>query len=325
MNTRIPAALAAISLLAGCGYVGEPLPPALNIPIAVKDLRVIEYGDNLLIEFTAPETSTEGVTLKSLRGVELRVGPTEPNFNLDRWVGAARRIDAEVAAPGEVVKEIPAREFAGKEIVVAVRAIGPKGRTGAWSNLATLAVIEPLKTPTAFNAAAAPQGVQLSWSRTGNNKFRIFRGTRQESLTPIGESDAPNYTDSTAAFGTPYRYFVQAVQGKVESAVSETVRITPIDTFPPAVPTGLTASAGAGTVELAWERNTETDFRGYRVYRALEAGPFTRLTDNVDTPVFTDRTATPGKKYRYAVSSVDLSGNESKQSFDVDMVAPEKP
>src|SRR5882724_6861928 len=104
MRTRIAAALAAIIMLSGCGYIGEPLPPALNIPIAVKDLRVLECGDNLLIEFTAPATSTEGVTLAALRGVELRVGPIEPNFNVDRWAEKARRIDAEVLKPGEVSK-----------------------------------------------------------------------------------------------------------------------------------------------------------------------------------------------------------------------------
>jgi len=324
MRTRIAAALAAISLLAGCGYIGEPLPPALNIPVAIKDLRVIEYGDNLLIEFTAPALSTDGVVLRSLQGIELRIGPSEPDFNVDRWAPKARRIDAEILKPGDVSKEVPAKEFVGKEIVIAARAIGPKGRSASWSNLATVTVVEPVKQPTGFKAVAAAEGVQLSWNANGASKFRIFRGTGDEQPTPLADSDAPAYSDTTSTFDTAYRYFVQAVNGKAESLVSDTVRLTPKDEFPPAVPVGLTASAGAGSVELSWERNTETDFRGYRVYRAGETGPFVRLTDNVDTPVYSDKTVEANKKYRYTISSVDLKGNESQQSAPIEIVAPEK-
>jgi hypothetical protein len=324
MRTRIAAALAAISLLAGCGYVGEPLAPALNIPVAIKDLRALEYGDNLVIEFTAPALSTEGVVLRALTGVELRIGPTEPDFNVDRWAPKARRVDAEILKPGDVLKEVPARDFVGKEIVIAARAIGPKGRAGAWSNLAILTVIEPLRQPAGLKAVAAPEGVQLSWS-SPHAKFRIFRATGEEKPAPIADADGTTYSDTSAAFDTAYRYFVQAIQDKAESQVSETAKITPIDTFPPAVPAGLTATAGSGSVELSWERNTESDFRGYRVYRAPETGSFARIAENVDTPVYSDKTVEPNKKYRYAITSFDLKGNESQQSPPVEIVSPEKP
>ncbi len=324
MRIRIPAALAAFSLLAGCGYVGEPLPPALNIPVAIKDLRALEYGDNLVIEFTAPALSTEGVVLRSLHGVELRIGPTEPDFNVDRWAPKARRVDAEILKPGEVLKEVSAKDFVGKEIVIAARAIGPKGRAGAWSNLAILTVIEPLNAPSALKATATPDGVKLNWTST-HSKFRIFRATGEEKPAPLADAEGAGYSDTSAAFDTPYRYFVQAIQDKAESQVSETVKITPLDKFPPAVPAGLTATAGSGSVELSWERNIESDFRGYRVYRAAETGPFVRLAENVDTPVYSDKTVDANKKYRYAITSVDLKGNESQPSPPVEIVAPEKP
>ena len=242
MRIRIAAALAAISLLAGCGYIGEPLPPALSIPVAIKDLRVIEYGDNLLIEFTAPALTTEGLGITALQGIELRIGATEPDFNVDRWAPKATKIDADVKKPGDVSKEVPAKDFVGKEVVIAARAIGSKGRAGAWSNLATLKVIEPLKQPAGFKVEGIADGVQLTWSGSAT-KYRIFRGTGDEQPAPIAESDGPSYADMTAAYDTAYRYFVQAVDGKVESLVSTTLPYTPKDTFAPAVPADLANKA----------------------------------------------------------------------------------
>ena len=75
-------ALAVISMrwlsarcLVGCGSIGEPLYPALRIPTRVTDLAVVERGANLDIDFTIPPLTTEGLPLKEIGGVELRVGP----------------------------------------------------------------------------------------------------------------------------------------------------------------------------------------------------------------------------------------------------------
>ena len=53
--------------LAGCGYIGNPQPPALDIPSAVIDLRAAEDGDRVLVEFTIPMLTTEGLPLKGCR------------------------------------------------------------------------------------------------------------------------------------------------------------------------------------------------------------------------------------------------------------------
>ena len=37
-------AAAAAALLAGCGYIGDPLPPLLNIPARVTDLTAVQRG-----------------------------------------------------------------------------------------------------------------------------------------------------------------------------------------------------------------------------------------------------------------------------------------
>ena len=85
--------------------VGEPLYPALRIPMRVTDLAVVEQGTDLDITFTIPPQTTEGLPLKEIGGVELRVGPNPNNnaWNAER-VGeerhARRRAHAGKPGPG---------------------------------------------------------------------------------------------------------------------------------------------------------------------------------------------------------------------------------
>ncbi|MGI8990660.1 MAG: hypothetical protein ACR2I2_13915, partial [Bryobacteraceae bacterium] len=37
--------------LANCGYIGETLPPALNLPVRIADLAAVERGSNIIIQF----------------------------------------------------------------------------------------------------------------------------------------------------------------------------------------------------------------------------------------------------------------------------------
>ena len=94
-----------------------------------------------------------------------------------------------------------------------------------------------------------------------------------------------------------------------------------MDRFAPAVPGGLTALAGVSTVELAWERNTEPDLQGYVVYRGLGDGKLEKLSP-VEAPSYSDKAIEAGKTYRYAISSIDRYGNESKPSEAVAISLP---
>ena len=45
----------AAAVLSGCGYAGEPLPPALSRPMRVTDLQAVERGENIAVQFTVPK------------------------------------------------------------------------------------------------------------------------------------------------------------------------------------------------------------------------------------------------------------------------------
>ena len=68
--------------------------------------------------------------------------------------------------------------------------------------------------------------------------------------------------------------------------------------------------------------DTEPDLQGYNVYRSMEGGPFEKIGSLVQTPVFSDNRVESGKRYRYAISSVDLADNESARSAPIEVVAP---
>ncbi len=169
--------------------------------------------------------------------------------------------------------EFPAKDWVGRQVTLMVRARGPKGKAADWSNPVTLAVGVPLATPANLKAVSDPKGVRLTWLGSEGDRYRIFRGSGDAMPQRFAESDKPEYVDTAVDFGSPYRYFVQALVGELrQSEISAIVGVTPMDVFPPAVPAGLTAVAGVNSIELAWQPNTEEDLAGYQVYRSADGG-----------------------------------------------------
>ncbi len=312
-------------LVAGCGSIGEPLYPALKIPMRTPDLAVAERGDNLDITFTIPPLTVEGLPLKEVGPIDLRVGPGPSNgWNVDEWAASATSVAVPTpAGPGPVEAMLPVNKLIGKQVIAAVKVASPKGRDAGWSDFKTFDVQTPLADPTDFKVMADPKGVALTWSASAVSQFRIFRKTEQQPKPVLlATVTAPNYIDISAEFGKTYQYSIQAARGTVESNIAGPVSITPIDIFPPAVPSGLTASIGIGAIELAWTRNTESDFNEYRVLRSVEGGPFVEIARGLDAPVYSDHALQTGKHYRYEIVAVDQDGHVSAPSVPVEIIAP---
>src|SRR5579871_1817119 len=324
---RFPALLGCAAfciLTSGCGSVGEPLYPATKIPLRVADLTVVERGSHLDVQFTVPSKTIEGLSITQVGEVELRVGPNKrSNFVLNDWAADAQRVPVTATAPGMAHASIPVSSFVGQDVIVAVRIAGARGRYSEWSNLPIVTVEPPLATPVSLKAEAVPQGVAVTWSAPGEQHFRIYRkaeGQTEPSL--LGASEQPSFTDTGSEYGKTYEYYVEAFHEKTVSVVAGPASVTPKDVFPPAVPSGLTASTGISSIELAWIRNTEPDFKEYRVLRSADGGPFTQVAEGLSTPSYSDRDLQPGVRYRYRVVASDQSGNVSEPSEIVEASAP---
>ena len=318
VHRRSSAAILAFALLTGCGYPGPVLAPLLDIPLSIPYVNAVEYGDKILVEFTLPDLTTEGNPLRNVRLLEVRVGPGPSPFTTDRWAETAKSYPVTNPAPGPFTKEIPVGDWVNKDVVISARAVGPKGKPAQWATVKLLTVQPPLPKPAALEAQNVEPGVKLTWKGAAP-KYRIFRATAEAAPERLAESDRPEFVDETTQYDTHYQYRVQAITDDLHgSEVSDSIPITPVDTFAPAVPGALTAILGVNTIELAWTRNIEKDFRGYNVYRSTDGGPFEKIADLIPAPAFSDGKIEAGKKYRYEVSAVDLKGNESARSTPAD-------
>jgi hypothetical protein len=311
-------------LWSGCGYVGEPLPPLLNIPSAVTDLQARQVGDRIRIEFTIPPLTTEGEVFTGLDRVELRIGPSgEGPFSADAWAAGATVLEGVQAGNGRVVFDTPAAPWAGREVVVGANLHANNRRMSGWSNLAAVAVIQPLARPSSVAVSAVKEGVSLAWKGSAPG-YRVFRQAPGESEFTRAADVAPaEWTDTATEYGKPYEYQVIAVAktatGEAVSDPSSVVRVVPEDRFPPEPPAGLSAVASTSTVELAWEPSAGAT--AYTLYRAAE-GEWERVGSTTGTPAHSDKPPRSGVAYRYAVTASDAAGNESAKSEAVQVTAP---
>ncbi len=294
--------------LGGCGYVGDPLPPALNIPLAVTDLRTVQRGGRVIAEFTIPDRTTEQLPLKALGAVELHVGDI--------------KVVVTAAGPGPARTEVPVTAYVGRELAIRVRVVPQNGRWSEFSNTVTLPIVAPLAAPSQPSVMVLAEGVRLRWRLEPDRPeaaFRIWRqAEREEQPVMVARVTTREWLDLASVYGKRYLYRVQATapagSAEAESELSLPEFVVPEDRFAPATPARLQVITGIGSVELIWEPNAEIDLAGYRVYRASGGGGFERVAELVEAPSFSDRSIAAGLSYRYRVSAVDQRGNESERT-----------
>lgn len=312
----------AACVLTGCGYIGDTQPPALNRPELVRDLAAVERGSNIVIQFTIPKVTTEGLAIKNARDreIELRVGPPPVPWNLETWERTSDLVPVPQDKPLAHV-EVPASKYYDKTVDIAVNVQGPGGRTMGWSMFVILPVVPALPTPENLTPSDAPDAIHLEW-RAMAPEFRIFRKLPADvNWAQIATSTSPSYTDAMIDYGKTYQYMIQSVRKLgntyAESELSDVKTFTPRDKFAPAVPTGVSAVPGTRSIELVWNRSAEKDFASYRIYRDGK-----KIADGVTAPSYSDRDVQPRMKYTYQVSAVDTAGNESARSAAADAVIP---
>jgi hypothetical protein len=318
---------APLMLWSSCGYVAPPLPPLMNIPGRGENLAAVERGSVIIAHVTLPTLTTEGVVIKQSVRLDLRIGvkPAAPN-KMDEWAAAAKPVGGATTAKGIAEYRIPAADWVGKQVLIAVRVIGANGRDAGWSVPAELAVVAPPEQPHDLNGEVVVQGVHLTWHAQGSLFAVLRQGPDASGYGEVGRSPKPEYIDTTIEFGKRYSYLVQTIakagEAEAQSDLSNEWTVTPLDTFPPATPAGLAVVPSTSSVELVWERNIDANVIGYRVYRALGDGALERLADAVELPAYSDHRIEAGKTYRYAVSAVKTNKVESPLSAPVEVTLP---
>jgi hypothetical protein len=330
-TSRLVPILAAALLSTGCGYIGGPLPPLANVPAPVRDMAAVQRGDKIIAQFTIPLNTTENLPIKDPLTLDLRIGTGISPFSADRWAAQAKQETPPPKAKGIARYEIASAAWTGKEVTIGVRVVGANGKTSDWSNFVVVQAVPPPEQPKEVRGESTPGGVRLTWSAKGEH-FRVLRKgapdqPNAQQYTVIGaDLRQPEFTDTTAAIGTEYTYLAQTFvplgeNKEAQSDLSAEYKITR-QAPPPATPSGLLAVPAPNSIELSWDSNAGAETTGYRIYRAVAGGGFTKIGEVSAVPTYSDRAVEHGKTYRYAVSAIDKDGSESARSALLEVLLP---
>lgn len=341
---------------------GSPLPPSLNLPIAVNDLAAKRTGDRVQLTWTMPTKNTDKLLLKDKVSVRVcrKAAPTPyctPLGTLLFDPGAAGHASQEL--PEELATGMP------RPLTYFVELLNKNGRSAGLSNPAVVAAGEAPAAVLGLDAEIQKVGVVLHWrpALDGPEATAIRLQRRlvvpatppaaKAAQSPLGPAPEPveqnllvevkdraqvGAVDKDIRFGQTYEYRAQRilrvqVDGEameLDGPLSDPVRVEAKDVFPPAAPKGLAAvavPAGNGVaagVDLDWEPNTETDLAGYVVYRREGDGDWERISPTVLLvgPGYHDAHVQAGHTYEYAVTAVDQRGHESLRSASTQESVP---
>jgi uncharacterized protein len=220
-----------------------------------------------------------------------------------------------------------------------IMGISPFGEVGQPSNVVSGTGKDDLTGILILREAAVrgKNSVRLSWEFPTDmekkvssfvvEKASVIDGPYQSLPAKLTPSQR-NYTDVTT---WNYNYYRIKAMDKTGTMLCQSFPyyVLLADTIPPAMPTGLMGEITKdGLVKLKWNKNTEPDLLGYRVfYSNSSKHEFTESTkDILITPEFTDSISLEvlNKAIYYSVASVDKNYNPSTHTKSLKLIRPDK-
>ncbi len=285
----------------------EPPPPADPTVPAAPVLTSASGGvGNVQLAWTAPDDGGSAIT-----GYEVWRGSSAAHVELLAEVAAETTYtDTAVESGATYWYQVAARNDVG---------------TGPLSNGLTAGPIEAPSAPTLLGAPA-DGAAALSWTVpaddggspiSGYNVYRSVDGGAQSLLTTTG-ADQTFHADLGLTNGTPYTYWVAAVNGAGIGELSNSVTVVPTpDATAPDAPQNLTAAKAKGNsfaVELAWSvpaTDGGSPISTYFVYRRADGeAEFTLIgwTPDGITTGFSDESVARRTVYTYYVTAWNAYG-----------------
>ena len=317
----------------------------LPVPAAGRDPNAILPGD---IDTTLPQPVALFAKIPTI--------PQAQFAKLSDKVESIEKANLAAATAGAKLFYADAPPFRSRDgrPVRLTYAVVTEGET-ARSEFSNLAIIVPLPVaapPKTLTATARPEGVVLTWAApttsvtqdppiiTGYNIYRTAPGdtATPDTQTPIntGIVTGTTYTDVPPYGEHEYRVAAVGALGPplLQSDVSLPARATFKDLVPPPAPAKVTPLIELSSVRLFWEPVDAPDLAGYRIYRAegaghgadiKEVGEIQLVTDPIPDTNWLHGRLSLGLSFRYAVTAVDKSGNESARTWTEWLVVPKTP
>lgn len=170
------------------------------------------------------------------------------------------------------------------------------------------------------------------------NAFMARKAPEEPAEQVLRVSESPSdrrfsVMDATAHTGCSYRYIAQRIKQvtlanhelEIASLPSAPIETEYRDIFPPLVPGGLVSAADSTSkaIDLNWTPDVDPSLAGYVVYRRpAGSNQVPERISPAGKPVvassWSDTSALPGQRYAYSVSAIDISGNESQRSAEIE-------
>ncbi|MDP1823497.1 MAG: Ig-like domain-containing protein [Archangium sp.] len=185
--------------------------------------------------------------------------------------------------------------------------------------------------PTLVSSVPAPGATAVAVNTSIVLTFSEDMDTSSVTLTiaPAVALNAAAWTNaSTVTFqpsaplasGTAWTVTVDGrdVAGNTLAGLKNFSFTTATETMPPAMPRGLSATAGNQLVTLTWEANSETDLAGYDVFQGTATGVLNKVA-TVAAPAITHVVTglANGTTYFFALAARDQNGNASERTAEV--------
>ena len=275
--------------LTACGAPGPPLPPSLELPQPVADLRSLRKGDKVFLAWTVPSKTTDLQNVRHLgptricRSLQAPIDQCDsvgevPTSKLVLSSSSPKKGSAPSPIQASYTDTLPTElqeQNPTAMVSYAVETLNHHGRGAGLSNQVPVPLVPTLPPPHDVRAEVTADGVVLTWTGILHEHevpglphlYRVYRrqeGTnRDEVAGEVSLTTSPQamLVDHSFEWQNSYDYRVTVVTGipragqppfEVEGDDSPPVHVFAKDIFPPTVPTGLQAVfSGVG---LLWDR-----------------------------------------------------------------------
>lgn len=186
--------------------------------------------------------------------------------------------------------------------------------------------ITPPSSPYNFKCTANTMNVNIRWNLDKSKDLigiNIYRSKNPLENFEVINKEIIAYTlkefsDEVTSTGT-YFYKAASIDTAGNEGFSALTSVEVLDIYPPEKPVNLTAIADTACIKLSWNKNTDTDLLGYRIYRTINrnnARNFVLLNTDPITDIFYIDSLPENAKnnFLYKIAAVDSSYNNSDYS-----------
>ena len=351
--------LPALLLVANCGKRRPPLPPVERVQQRTELLSGVQRGNQVILSWPALRRNAADESVQSIRRIDVYrlaekprapLALTEEEFATRSTLIGSVTYD-EIQRATDVLTYTDTLELAGEpaRLRYAVRYVNAAGQRASFSNFLLLEPAARIAQPPTMISSGKEVGedaITISWQPPAANidgstpvnllGYNVYRVAEPEIEIgePINEAllSGTQYQDRNFKFGETYRYVVRSVSlgtegAQVESLNSNSISVSPRDTFAPSAPASITVAAAPGRLSIFFPANPEADVVGYNLYRStdpdLPKDKWNKLNSELLTrTTFQDEKVESGKRYYYYLTAVDEAGNVSPPSEVVSETVP---